>query len=293
MQKITSKLLCGILGFIFSACLKKFPKTIRVECTNSCNARCTICPHKNMTRKVEFMSDTLYEKIIRECAENSCRVLHLHNFGEPLLDKKLEQRIRYAKSNGIPRVKIFTNGSLLTEDRSRSLIEAGLDEIKVSFDGASRHEFEDIRTPLKYDDVVKNVRKLVKLRNELRSSMKIFVACCSTQDRSETMNLIASEVDGFSFGKIHNWAGEQEHNSPSRIRKPCERIWNTFTILANGDVALCCLDHDGQVILGHLDDKTSIRDIFTNAEYKRIRKLHSAALQESIPLCKNCTKSFL
>jgi len=160
-----------------------------------------------MTRKVEFMSDSLYERIIRECVENSCGTVHLHNFGEPLLDKKLEQRIMYAKSSGIPRVKIFSNGSLLTENRARNLIKAGLDEIKVSFDGTTTEEFEGIRTPLKYDVVVENIRKLVKLRNEERSSMKVFVACCSTQNRSETMNLIASEVDGFSFGKIHNWGG--------------------------------------------------------------------------------------
>jgi len=239
------------------------------------------------------MSDSLYEQIIRECVENSCKEIHLHNFGEPLMDKKLESRIRYAKSNGIPRVKIFSNGSLLTENRRRSLIESGLDEIKISFDGATREEFESIRTPLKYDKVVKNIRELVKLRNEMRSSMKIFVACCSTQDRSETMNLIAGEVDGFSFGKIHNWGGEQDCGLRSRIRKPCARVWNTFTILANGDVALCCLDHDGREILGHLDGKTSIRDIFHNAKYERIRKLHSAALQGDIPLCANCTKSFL
>ena len=77
------------------------------------------------------------------------------------------------------------------------------------------------------------------------------------------------------------------------IRKPCVRVWNTLTILANGDVALCCLDYDGQVILGHLDEKTTIHDIFTNAESKRIRKLHTTASQDEIPLCAGCTKSFL
>ena len=245
------------------------------------------------------MSDTLYEQIIRECAENSCREVHLHNFGEPLLDKKLEQRITFAKSNGISRVKIFSNGSLLTKDRSHSLIEAGLDEIKISFDGATSEEFETIRTPLKFNDVVENIRELVKVRNELCSPMKIFVACCSTQDRSETMNLIASEVDGFAFGKVHNWGAGLSHDNAGKlgdmrqVRKPCVRVWNTFTILANGDVALCCLDHDGQMILGHLDERTSIRSIFANADYKRIRNLHSAASQENIQLCANCTKSFL
>ena len=51
-----------------------------------------------------------------ECAENSVDTLHLHNFGEPLLDKKLPERIRLCKELGIKRVKMFSNGALLTEE---------------------------------------------------------------------------------------------------------------------------------------------------------------------------------
>ena len=207
LAKVTSKLICGVVGSFFSTQLKRFPKTIRIECTNACNAKCTICPHKDMTRKVEFMSDSLYDRIIRECTENSCKEIHLHNFGEPLLDKKLEERIIIAKKNGILRVKIFSNGSLLTKERGRSLIESGLDEIKISFDGATRDEFEAIRVPLKFDQVAGNILEFVQLRNEMRSPLKIHVACCSTQNRQETMDLISKKVDGFSFGKIHNWGG--------------------------------------------------------------------------------------
>ena len=65
-------------------------------------------------------------------AANGCGEVHLHNLGEPLLDRQLEDKIRYAKERKIKKVRIFTNGSLLTASRSRSLIQAGLDEFAAS-----------------------------------------------------------------------------------------------------------------------------------------------------------------
>ena len=106
-----------------------------------------------MRRPIQQMDQALFEQIVDECAAWGCREIHLHNFGEPLLDDRLEDRIRYAKQKGIATVKIFSNGSLLNEPRARGLIDAGLDEIKISFDGASKEEFERIRFPLKFDVV--------------------------------------------------------------------------------------------------------------------------------------------
>ena len=64
----------------------------------------------------------------------------------------------------------------------------------------------------------------------------------------------------FSFGKLHNWGGQDAVQK--RLRKPCSRLWRTFTVLANGDVSLCCLDYDGQHILGRIDGGHSIRDVW-------------------------------
>lgn len=280
--------------------LGRFPKTIRVETTNGCNAKCIICPHGEMDRSINNMSDELFRKIVTECAENNVDTLHLHNFGEPLLDKKLPDRVRLCKELGIRRVKIFSNGSLLTKDRGRALIEAGLDEIKISFDGANKEEFERIRAPLKYESVVNNVIELVRLRDEMgaKKKLKIAVTCSSTTDKDKTMAALATHVDGFSFGKIHNWANwdstsvadAPEHTG---ARKPCSRVWQTFTVLADGRVALCCLDYDGSKILGNLaDPDQTIAKIWHNETYAQVRALHRQGRQGEIPVCASCAKSF-
>jgi hypothetical protein len=287
---LLSKVLCRIVGGCLDAVKRKFPPVVRLETTNACNARCTICPHRNMHRPITTMQEDLYRELIDQCAAGGCREVHLHNFGEPLLDKRLEERVAYAKRSGIRKVKIFCNGSLLTPGRAKGLIDAGLDEIKVSFDGANREEFERIRTPLQFDSVVQNVVDLVNLRNRLQSGLKVHVTCCSTTDRNATQGVLMQVVDSCDFGKLHNWGGQT--TVAKQIRKPCARLWQTFTVLANGDVALCCLDYDGQQILGHVDGQHSIADVWNGAAYRQIRRLHRASRQGETLLCANCTKSF-
>ena len=293
INNLSSKAVCRIVGRVYELAGGPFPEVVRIETTNACNARCTICPHPEMTRPVRRMTDELFTSVVDECAQHDCREVHLHNFGEPLLDKHLEDRVRYAKGRGLKKVKIFSNGSLLEKRRSRGLIEAGLDEIKISFDGATKEEFEQIRTPLKFDRIIQNIRDLVALRDEMQSDMKIAVACCSTTDRESTMRSLEDVVDRFCFARIHNWAGEEANGGNGKTRKPCSRLWRTFTILASGDVALCCLDYDGQNLLGCVDGHTSIRDVWNDAAYKRLRLQHKQARQSEISLCRGCTKSFL
>ena len=104
--------------------------------------------------------------------------------------------------------------------------------------------------------------------------------------------MLPAAVNGLVFGKIHNWAGPEAGAGQRGIRKPCARLWRTLTVLANGDVALCCLDYDGQHLLGHIDAGTSLRNVWQGAAYQAIRQRHKDARQCEIALCKDCSKSF-
>ncbi len=141
--------------------------------------------------------------------------------------------------------------------------------------------------------MVENIRHLVVIRDQMNSPMRIRVACCSTSDKASTMRSIEATVDGFSFGKIHNWAGEGDMPGGGSLRKPCSRLWRTLTILITGEVALCCLDYDGQQILGRIDAGTSIRDVWLGDAYRQVRLKHQTGRQAEIPLCRDCTKAFL
>ena len=64
----------------------------------------------------------------------------LHGVGEPMLVKNLPRMVRYLKDRGTY-VLFNTNGTVLNERNGRALIEAELDELRVSFDAANAKSY--------------------------------------------------------------------------------------------------------------------------------------------------------
>ncbi|MBI4617440.1 MAG: SPASM domain-containing protein [Planctomycetes bacterium] len=273
-----------------------FPRTVRLESTSHCNAKCITCPHAFHERPQGIMSEELYLKILDECVREKVRKLHLHNFGEPLIDKMLPRRVELAKKRGIPSVKIISNGSLLSEERARALIEAGLDEIKVSFDGLSREVFERVRKPLKYEAVAGNVEGLVRFRNEMgRKNPRVELLFVSIQENeteeADFVDRWRGVVDHVDVTRAHNWGGDDKVAKSSVPKQPtgypCMRLWQTFTILWDGRVALCCLDYEGREILGDLSAQ-SMRDVWHGARLAEIRRSHLQGSFADVPICAHC-----
>ena len=269
-----------------------FPKVVRIETTNRCNAHCTFCPRASMGREKGFMAWGLYTKIVTECAEAGCSVLHVHNFGEPLIDRRLSKRIRYAKNTGIGRIKIFTNGALLRGDVATEILESGLDEIKISMDGASPVEFNKLRKGLDHVTVLENVKAFKQMR-DLRGHKRpiITATCVATSSRKKTREMLGDVVDRVIFADFHNWGGKRRLIKKRLVRQPCARLWQSFTILHTGEVALCCMDYAGKVILGHCG-RQKIAEIWANHSYRQMRKLHRNSEQRRIEICNECSMSF-
>jgi radical SAM protein with 4Fe4S-binding SPASM domain len=289
---LVGSLTSRVIADAMSIYRRKFPHTVRVETTNHCQAACTFCPRDTIGRPKEFMRQELFEKIVRECAAGGCKLMHLHGFGEPLLDKQLPERIKLCKQSGIARVKIFTNGGLLRGEMAERLLASGVDEIKVSIDGADAAEFNQLRVGLDYGKVLTNMKEFRTLRDSAGRQKPVFVAAtCQTSNRERTEAMLDGVVDRIDFTHIHNWAGALGRFTQQRIRKPCDRLWRTFTVLVNGDVSLCCLDYSGQEILGNVA-KEPIRGIWNNARYRELRQMHRDSRQQEIPLCNGCSKCF-
>ena len=86
------------------------------------------------------MSFELYKKIIEECVNLKVPSIKLNWRGEPLLNSKISEFIKYAKQKGILEVSINTNAVTLTEEKSEKLIKSGLDVIIFSFDGGTKKD---------------------------------------------------------------------------------------------------------------------------------------------------------
>ena len=138
------------------------PVCLYLETTNRCNLLCTTCPrtYEDLEPPAD-MSWELFTRIVDQYPEIS-RVV-LHGIGEPMMVKDLPRMVRYLKDRGTY-VLFNTNGTLLRPKKGRDLIEAGLDELRVSLDAAEAKAFQLVRGRDWFDRIVRNVRDFVELK---------------------------------------------------------------------------------------------------------------------------------
>lgn len=263
------------------------PEIVQIEGTNICNAKCVFCPRDEMDRKQGVMDMALFRKIVDECAALGIQHVRLHNYGEPFIDRQLVEKTRYAKQRGIPEVGMISNGSLITEEAARGVIEAGLDAINISVDAAGREVFEATRLGLKYDKVIGNIERLVRIRAEMGRRRPKLILSFVRQGQSDEEQAFIEHwrhiADKIHITDLHNWAGTL--NQKGDVRFPCYRPWLTFTVLWDGRVSLCCADFDGREILGDARS-SSIKEIWNSDAYRRVRREH---LESGGPaICRTC-----
>ena len=263
------------------------PDIVQIESTNICNAKCVFCPRDEMHRRQGIMSLGLFKKIVDECMELGITHVRVHNYGEPFVDRKLVEKVRYAKEKGIKEVGMISNGSLITEPVARGMIDAGLDAINISVDASGKEVFEATRIGLKYDTVIANIERLVRLRAESgkrRPKLILsFVRQNNSADEQAFIEHWRKVADKIHITDLHNWGGTLHQQSD--VNYPCYRPWLTFTVLWDGRVALCCADFDGHTILGDLNSST-IKEIWNNDLYRSVRREH---LESGGPdVCRAC-----
>ncbi|MDY0222778.1 MAG: radical SAM/SPASM domain-containing protein [Desulfobacterium sp.] len=276
-----------------------FPGVIMIENTNRCNARCVMCPRETLTRKRGFMDFGLFEKIIREVAKAKQKpVVHLHGFGEPLLDKLLPERIRLAKALGIKQTYIVTNASLLFPDTARRIIDSGLDVMKISFYGTDSKSYSDTMGQLDFETTLNNIREFFKIRRDMKKKTPKLILQYLPQatngakteafksmwrsllDKKAGDCLNFSSLDNFGSGRSYNRVGE-------KIVSVCFYPWSAMSILWDGRAVTCCVDYNGVQDLGDLTVQ-SVREIWTGPVLSSMRKNFGKRNYSAFPVCLAC-----
>lgn len=181
-----------------------FPLYALIGSTDRCNIKCAMCPRQDPELTMSEMSLKQYCNLID-------RMPYLHavspvGLGEPLLHKDIFEMIKYSKKKNID-TSLYSNGTLLTPEIAEKVLDSGLDVISFSFDGATPETFESIRSGARYYDVYDNIRYLVDLRDESKSSLKIQLEAVMMRDNlSEMPALIRVAhdlgVDSIGFGDL-------------------------------------------------------------------------------------------
>ncbi len=141
------------------------PVCLYLETTNRCNLLCTTCPRTfEALEPPGDMSWELFTKIVDQFPRIA-RVV-LHGVGEPMMVRALPRMIRCLKDRGAY-VLFNTNGTLLTARKGRELIEAGLDELRLSLDAAEPEAFKLVRGRDMFARILRNIRNFRALQQKL------------------------------------------------------------------------------------------------------------------------------
>lgn len=269
---------------------------VRYEVTDNCNASCIMCPrdkHEH-AREHGIMDQAAYERSIDEIVALGARKVVLTGFGEPMLDKKLEKKISYARAKGLG-TYIISNGSALNSRRARSLLEAGLDEIRISFYGMRPETYNAVMQGLDFDRTMKGLLEFLRLRDEMGAYTRVQISYLELdENRSDTQafrEFWEPKVNAIEIWKPHNFGDGRDYrercDGPT-VKTSCGRPENgPLQIQWKGEVIPCCYDYNNQIVLGNAFEQP-VLEILNNAKYRLLRHAHRTNAFNLFPYCDQC-----
>lgn len=137
---------------------------VYIEPTVECNLDCITCFRNHWDQPLGRMSDETFEQIFVYLQTlDPIPDVYFGGIGEPLFHPKTIEWIGRVKQLGV-NVEVITNGTTLTERKSKELIATGVDLVWVSLDGASEDTFADVRLGAELPKIVANMKRFAKLR---------------------------------------------------------------------------------------------------------------------------------
>jgi len=282
-----------------------------VETTNICNADCSFCGYRFMQRPKVQMASEVYEKTVREFAASGGGNLNFTpTVGDPLVDKRLVERILFARA--LPEIQdifLYTNAILLDRFGLEELLTSGLSRLAISTFIGGRESYQRYYGKDKYDTVVNNIITAARINRELSSPVRITLHLRVEGDRdsweaTETYREIAALIgeSNIDYLDVYDaWGGRiQKEDVPEgtvldqpipldeKIKSPCFEMYRRLHVLADGNVGACvCVDLESEIKVG--DVKTqSLDEIWFGERLKQYRRQWT---EGGLPeVCKQCTR---
>ena len=283
----------------------KFPLVVHVETTNSCNQKCIMCQHPSMTRKKQNISPELAYKAIDESIKEKAWFLHFFFFGEPFLNKKTLEYMKYARDKGMENISLTTNFTTISENEIEKLVDYEINSVHISFEGLNRDLYKKIRKTDHYDKVISNIQTLIEYKKK-KNSLKPWIALTyvrtieTDEEINQFKNTWGDLVNDIHISPQFDYLGRAEIieyqeavnsegilNRDIESRQACRQLWLRMVVLSNGDLVPCSQNMDGELSVGNIKD-ISIAEAWNNHEMNDLRIQHLANQYKDDCICKNC-----
>lgn len=286
------------------------PFIINIDPCDRCNFQCKFCPTgdrelmaKTPGRNHGVMSWELYKKIIDDICkfEDKVKVIRLYKDGEPLMNPRFADMVRYAKESGCcDRVDTTTNGVLLTKELGQKIIDAKLDRINISIEGVNEAQYMDFsRYKVDYKQLVENIRYFYEHKTNTEMIVKINGDILTEEQKQEFLDTFGDITDGIFIESIMDcWPTfeqtkvevNQERGIYGQEIKEvltCPYVFYSFAINSNGQSSLCFLDWHRKLTIGDANIE-SVKDIWQGEKMREYQKMFLRGERKCHAICADC-----
>lgn len=288
------------------------PAHVSIEPTNLCNARCPVCETGNLTmeRKGGMLDYDHFVELLDEIAPTTA-VLMYYFMGEPFLNPRSYDMIRYARSKNIW-VETCTNGDFV---ETEGVLYSDINQISFQVGGMTQQTHQIYRVRSDLDKIHKNLYELLdEKRKHPESNVRVevglivmkhnehevddFLHWCNEigVDRASIVDpCVRSVPEGKAMLPADRkyWFYDEEAFERG-VLKPknlpdneCLWVWNSVMINWDGGVVPCCRDPHGRNVFGNAFERP-LREIWNGPEIRAFRQ-SIVTDQGSVDICKLCS----
>lgn len=298
----------------FEELRNKKPIIYNIETTNACNMRCKMCPRTTMmTRKIETITEDFFIKIVDQISPHSDvdwkkwekfvqehynifpsdmnenhfflyiipRVIQLHGYGDPLLDKNMPDYVKILKKKGF--MSYFScNPANINIEQTIKMFENGLDYIKYSIESVDDKKHKEIRGEASnFTDSYKKILNLLDIKANKKYNTTIIITMLDLHrdgqlEEFEKLKEAFKGLDVYIYFKSEDtqWYRKDYHGTKSiHWSEFCKHPWMSMTIKSNGEAAMCMEDYNNEIILGDANKET-LYNIWNGEKYRKFREDH-------------------
>jgi MoaA/NifB/PqqE/SkfB family radical SAM enzyme len=290
------------------------PVVYNIETTNACNMRCEMCPRTTiMTRPVETMRPEMFKRVIdqlkpftpeqltrwedfvvshygipkTDMSENHYflyvipRVIVLHGYGDPLLDKSMPQYVKWMTERGLESY-FSCNPANINMERTIETFENGLGYVKYSIESVDDLRHKEVRGQASnFTESYKNILKLLDLKAQHNYKTTIVITMINLnkpwqQDEFAKLKEAFKGMDVYVYLKSQDqmWYEDNKQTTQSiHWLEFCQFPWSSMTIKSNGEAVECVEDFNNEIVLGDTATE-SLVDIWNGEKYRQFRKDH-------------------
>lgn len=286
--------------------------SVYIEITNVCNLHCSFCPCGKEPASRTFMNSKLFEDCIAGAQEIGATNVYFHVLGEPTLHPGFAHYLKKLEQTPL-KLTLTTNGT--TIERTGRQILASPAVRQVNF---STHAYAELPRETA-ERLLQNVLDFCSLaiveRPDLYINLRLWNVgadeasswnsymlkrihetfgvevtpghfCSRHKSFNITGRLYLHEDTRFEWPSIDERTGKALQTRNERIAGTCRALDTHIAILHDGRVVACCLDHSGQITLGHIGEQ-SLDEIINSPMALNIKE-GFAQHELRHPFCQTC-----